>query len=81
MSYETESRQEDEELTRLAEADCPTTTDALRNLVAMVEENGPDYADSDAMKDARYALGVGLHEAIELGAEGYRFDAKTPEGS
>ena len=45
---------------------------ALWNLVAMVEENGPDYADADAMRDARRALGVGLHEVIELGAQGYR---------
>ena len=46
---------------------------ALLNLVAMVEENGSDYADADAMRDARRALGVGLHEVIELGAQGYRF--------
>ena len=31
----------------------------------------------DAMRDARRALGVGLHEVIELGAQGYRF--ATPE--
>ena len=43
----------------------------------MVEENGPDYADADAMRDARRALGVGLHEVIELGAQGYRF--ATPD--
>ena len=30
--------------------------EALLHLVAMVEENGPEYANSDAMLDAREAL-------------------------
>lgn len=41
--------------------------EALTNLIGMVEENGPDYANADAMQDARRALGIGIHEAVELG--------------
>ena len=41
---------------RETELDVERLREALLHLVAMVEENGPEYADSDAMLDAREAL-------------------------